>query len=124
MKLEVQLDSNGFAPGEQLSGRILVLEGGRSRSLTLTVSFCERSPGYAAIPFSRSGVIHEGELVTGQSVDFRYEVPESALPSVRGKHGELSWELEATSDQPGLDTHARRVFEVVPAGSAGGRRSV
>jgi hypothetical protein len=112
VKLDVQLDADRVAPGQELSGHVLVLEGGRSRSLTLTVSFCEQSPGYLSVPFSQSGVLYEGDLATGQAVEFRCELPEAAPPSVKGEHGQLFWELEVVSHEPGLDTHARRVFDV------------
>jgi hypothetical protein len=115
VKLQIQLDSDRVAPEEKIAGRINVVEGGPSRSVTLTISFYERSPGYEAIPFSTSAVVHEGELVTGEAIDFDYLLPEGAPPSLNGKHGELYWELEATSDEPGLDTHVRRRIEVVPA---------
>lgn len=115
MKLEIQLDAHRVAPGQELIGHVLVLEGGPSRSLTLTVSFCERSPGYMSTPFSRSGVLYEGDLATGQAVEFRYEMPDWAAPGVKGQHGELYWELEATSDEPGFDTRVRRRIEIVPA---------
>jgi len=112
VKLDIQLDADRVAAGQELTGHVLMLEGGPARSLTLTVSFCERSPGYLSAPFSRSGVLYEGDLVTGQADEFRYEMPDWAPPGVKGKHGELFWELEAVSDEPGLDTRARRVFEV------------
>jgi hypothetical protein len=81
------------------------------------VSFCERSPSYLTVAFSRSGVLNEGDLATGQAFEFRYEMPDWAAPGVKGKHGELFWELEAVSEGPGLDASARRVFEVNPAAS-------
>ena len=112
MKLELRLDADRLARGAELSGHVLVLEGGRSRSLALTVSFCERSPGYLSVALSRRGVLHEGDLSTGQAVEFHYELPPDALPSVKGKHGELFWQLEAVSDEPGFDTRVTRVFEV------------
>jgi hypothetical protein len=115
VKLAIALDSEVVAPGKKLTGLVNVLEGGESRSLTLTVSFRERSPAYIAAPFSRSSVIHEGDLATGQAVTFEYDVPEWALPGVKSEHGELYWELEAVSDEPGLDTHVRRVFQVASA---------
>lgn len=114
MKLAIALDAELVAPGETLTGLVNVLEGGESRSLTLTVSFCERSPAYMATPFSHSGVIHEGDLATGEAITFEYEIPEWATPGVKGEHGELYWEVEAASDEPGLDTHVRHVFDVVP----------
>lgn len=114
MKLSIVLDSEVVARGEKLSGLVNVEEGGESRSLTLTVRFCEQSPAYMAAPFSRSGVIHEGNLAAGEVVTFEYDVPEWAQPGVKSEHAELYWEVEAVSDQPGLDTHVRRRFEVAP----------
>jgi hypothetical protein len=115
VNLAIALDSDVVRPGDALTGVVEVLEGGESRSLTLTVSFCERSPGYMAVPYSSSGVLHEGDLATGQVVTFTFELPESALPGVKTEHAELYWELEAVSDRPGMDTHARRGFQVVLA---------
>ena len=115
MKLGIELDAERAAAGEEVGGRVLVLEGGRSRSLTLTLSFRERSPAYLETPFSDGGVVHEGDLATGQALEFRFVLPDDALPSVKGKHGELSWELEAVSDEPGLDTRVSRVLEVTAA---------
>lgn len=114
MKLELRLDDDRVAPTQELAGHVLVREGGPSRSLTLTVRFCERSPTLLAIPFSTSTVLHEGDLATGQAVEFRWEIPAWATPGVKGKHGELFWELEAVSADPGLDTRVTRVFDVVP----------
>ena len=112
MKLTIALDSEVVASGEKLSGLVNVEEGGECRSLTLTVRFCESSPAFMAAPFSRSSVIHEGNLATGQAVTFEYDVPEWALPGVKSEHAELYWEIEAVSDEPGLDTHVQRRFEV------------
>ena len=116
MKLEIALQSQVVAPGGTLKGVVDVLEGGDARTLTLTVSLCERSPSYMALPFSRSGVIHEGELATGQEVTFQYDLPEWAQPGVKSKHAELGWQVEAVADRPGLDARASHAFEVRPAG--------
>lgn len=116
MKLDIRLEDDAVAPGGELTGSILVLEGGRSRSLTLTVSFCERSPSFLSVAFESSNVVYEGDLATGQAVTFRYEVPASAPPSVKGRHGELFWQLEAVSNEPGLDTRATRLFTVAGTG--------
>jgi hypothetical protein len=112
VKLALEVDAEPVAPGEEVTGRVVVVEGGRSRSLTLAVSFRERSPAYLETPFSTSGVLHEGDLAAGQAVEFRFVLPEGALPGVKGKNGELFWELEAVSDEPGLDTRASRVLDV------------
>jgi hypothetical protein len=112
VKLAIALDSEVVAPGEKLSGLVNVEEGGESRSLTLTVRFCEQSPAFIAAPFRRSGVIHEGDLATGQAITFEYDVPEWAVPGVKSEHAELYWEVEAVSDEPGLDTRVQRRFEL------------
>ena len=112
MKLEITLDSDVVAPGGTLKGIVEVLEGGEARSLTLTVSFCESSPSYMALPFSRGGVIREGELATGQAVTFQYDLPEWAFPGVTSKHAELYWQVEALADRPGLDARASRKFQI------------
>jgi hypothetical protein len=116
VKLELELDYGHVTPGEQLTGRVVVLEGGASRTLTLTVRFCERSRQLESTAFSTSTVLHHGDLATGQTMEFGCELPKDALPSVKGKVGELFWELEASSDEPGPDTQIRRRFEVAAAG--------
>lgn len=112
MKLDIQLDAEIVAQGEELTGHVRVLEGGASRSLTLTMSFCERSPAFLTTPFSERGILFEGDLAGGQAVEFRYRLPDWARPGVKGKHGELFWQLEAVSDEPGFDTRCSRRFEV------------
>ncbi|MDQ3822163.1 MAG: hypothetical protein M3321_02850 [Actinomycetota bacterium] len=115
MRLAIDLDAERVAVGEEVTGRVLVLEGGRSRSLTLTLSFRERSPAYLETPLGTAAVLHRGDLATGQAFEFRVELPAGALPSVHGKHGELFWEVEAASDEPGLDTRVSRRVEVTVA---------
>jgi len=65
VKLDIQLDAEIVAPGEELTGHVRVLEGGASRSLTLTVSFCERSPAFLTTPFSERSILFEGDLAGG-----------------------------------------------------------
>ena len=113
MKLELVLDSDRIAQGEKVNGRIDVLEGGASRSLTLTLTFHEQTQSYSAVGYSSGGVVHEGELVTGQPVAFDFTVPAEAPPSVKCEHSELYWDLAVTSDEPGLDTHLQRRLVVV-----------
>ncbi len=113
MKLELVLDSDRVAQGDEVTGRIDVLEGGPSRSLTLTLTFHEQTQSYAVVRYDSGGVIHEGELVTGKSVNFNFTLPAEAPPSVKCKHSELYWEIAITSDEHGLDTHVQRRLAVV-----------
>ena len=113
MKLELELDSEPVAPGGDLSGRVNVLEGGESRSLTLTLTFHEKTADYAVTPLSSDVVLHEGNLTAGESYDFTFTLHDDAPPSVKCKHSELYWELAITSDEHGLDTHVTRRLEVI-----------
>lgn len=115
MKLELRLDAETVSPREDLTGHVLVLEGGASRLLTVSARFCERSPSFGAVSFGSVVAVHEGALVAGEAVPFRWTVPEWAPPGVLGAHGELFWELEAHSDERGFDTRATGRFEVAPA---------
>ena len=112
MKLELVLGERA-AQGERVTGRVDVVEGGASRSLTLTLSFHEQTQSYSAVRYSSGGEIHTGELVTGQPVSFDFKVPAEAPPSLKSKHAELYWELAITSDEHGLDTHAQQRLEVI-----------
>jgi len=113
VKLEIVLDSDRAAQGDKVTGRVDVVEGGPSRSLTLTLTFHEQTQSYAVVRYDSGGVIHEGEVVTGTPVDFDFTVPAEAPPSVKCKHSELYWELAITSDEHGLDTHVARRLEVI-----------
>ena len=113
MKLALELDSDRFAPGGHVRGKVNVIEGGKSRALTLTLSFHEQTRDYSAISYSAGAVLHQGDLTAGESYDFGFELPAEAQPSVKAEHSELYWELDARSDERGLDTHAGRRIEVV-----------
>ena len=115
MKLRIQVDSEPVAPGDELTGRVMALEGGRARSLTLGVGFVEQSPADRVTVLDVRGVIHEGDLASGDEVAFRYLVPEWAPPSVKARHCELFWELDAVVDRQGQDAVVRRRFEVASA---------
>ena len=112
MKLALELRDRAVA-GEQLSGAIRVEEGGESRLLTLTVAFHEETRDYSVVPVSSDRVLHEGELVTGQTVEFTLDVPADAPPSYKGEHSELWWEVAVHSADPGFDTRVSRRLEVV-----------
>jgi hypothetical protein len=114
VKLELQLDGEEYAPGDTVTGSVLVLEGGGSRSLEVSLHFRERtSEDDEHTPVTLSGgELHAGDLTTGASYPFEIQLPADALPNFRSKHGELFWEVDARSDERGRDTHARRRIDV------------
>ena len=48
----------------------------------------------------------------GQSHEFAIQIPADALPTFSSAHGELYWEVEARSDEFGIDTKESRVIDV------------
>jgi hypothetical protein len=113
VKLALELERDRVRPGERAAGRIDVLEGGESRSLTLTVSFHEHTGEFDVVPYRSGSVLHEGDLPTGQTVAFDFTLPAEAPPSLTCEHSELYWQLEIVSDEPGFDSRLTRRLEVV-----------
>lgn len=108
MTLALEFESDRVGLGEPFAGHVNVLEGGPSRSLTLTVSFHEKTRDFNVIAYSSHLVLHEGDLVDGQRLDFRFAMPAEAPPSIKCEHSELYYEVAVASDEPGFDTHASR----------------
>lgn len=114
MKLEVHLDRDRYGPGDTVSGSVLVLEGGASKQLDVSLEFREEAEGYDDTPRRvPGGRLHAGDLTTGASYEFAIALPEDALPNLQTDHGKLWWEVDAHSDERGRDTHERKPFEVV-----------
>ena len=112
MKVDLALQSDSVKPGGGVAGHIDVVEGGESRSLTVTLSFCEKTRDYFVTAYSTSFVVHEGDVAKGESYEFSFTLPAEAPASAESKNGQLYWELEVRSDEHGLDSRARRRLEV------------
>lgn len=118
--LEVRLERERFAPGEAVAGAVVVVEGGSSRSLSVSVVYREWTPDYThdwvKLP---GGVLHQGDLVAGASHPFSVQLPSPAVPGCAGPSCGVAWFVEAGSDELGLDTHERQEFEVEAGPGAG-----
>jgi hypothetical protein len=114
VKLEVQVDRDRYRPGETVSGSVLVVEGGASRTLEVALEFREEAEdGYDDTPRRvPGGELHAGDLAMGASYEFAVVLPDDALPTLKTKHGKLWWEVDAHSDERGRDTHERKAIEV------------
>jgi hypothetical protein len=112
VKLELDLQADRVRPGGDVAGRVNVVEGGKSRSLTVSVSFCEKTRDYFVPAYGSSFVVHEGDVAAGESYEFSFTLPAEAPTSAKTGNGELYWELEARSDEHGLDSRAKRRLEV------------
>jgi hypothetical protein len=111
--LQLQLhDAHPYTLGETIAGNVLVLEGGRSRSLEVRLRYNEKTKDYSKATTTFSASLHEGDLTKGTLFEFEVLVPEDGTPDYRTNHGELYWELAITSDELGLDTQESRRVEV------------
>ena len=115
LRLEIEQPAAGgsFRPGEWVRGRVSVLQGGGSRSLSVSVHFRERTRDYSATGASYGGTpVHEGDLAEGASFNYAIQLPPDALPSFSSANGELFYEVEAKSDERGPDTRESKRIEV------------
>jgi hypothetical protein len=112
-RFELQLERERFKAGETVTGSVLVVEGGGSRALGVSLTYNEKTEDFFDVVTSTdSGALHEGDLAAGMSFAFELMVPIDALPNYESEHGELYWELDVKSDEAGRDTHERRRIEV------------
>ena len=110
---ELQLDRASFQPDDGVAGTVVVLEGGRSRSLEVQLGFVEETDDYLEVATSIStGHLHEGNLETGASFRFELVLPAEAQPNFDSTHGQLYWRLEVKSDERGRDSHELRRITV------------
>lgn len=111
--LALETDPPLFHPGEWVRGHVAILEGGKSRDLCVTVRYREKSPDYSAtVVETSSGALHTGELTAGETFEFAIQLPADALPTYSSAHGALYWEVEARSDEFGIDTKAAQRIDV------------
>ena len=105
---ELQLDRERHEPGGAVAGTVVVLEGGRSRSLEVQLAYIEETDDYLEVATTlTTGHLHEGELETGATYRFELALPPDALPNFTSENGQLYWRLDVKSDERGRDSHER-----------------
>ena len=112
-ELQLQLhDAHPYTLGETIRGNVVLLEGGRSRSLEVELRYIEKTKDYSKATTISSAPLHEGDLTKATLFEFEVLLPEDGTPDYRTNHSELYWELGVKSDELGLDTHESRRVEV------------
>ena len=111
VRLELAVEHDRVARGDTVRGSVHVVEGGRSRSLSVALLYRE----YQGKAKRATGSGHEtreklieGDLIAGSEYSFTLRLPDDAWPAYvcEPTGTRLRWEVEATSDQPGVDTRA------------------
>ena len=114
MRLRVEVDGEPLAPGAAVSGRVVVEEGGGSRSLSVRLAFVERTADFDKVARDAgTQVLAEGDLADGTVVAFSLSLPEDALPQVATAHARIGWEVRARIDRAGPDPSVDQPVELL-----------
>jgi hypothetical protein len=114
VRLRVEVDGEPLAPGAAVSGRVVVEEGGRARSLSVRLAFVERTTDFETVARDAgTQVIAEGDLEDGAVLAFRLQLPQDAAPHVSSPHARIGWEVRARVDRAGPDRMADRPVELL-----------
>jgi hypothetical protein len=119
MSLQLELPRDRFAPGEWVTGAVVVSERVDARSLAVHLMLVEvtRDYGPKAVRSLSSGSLHEGPLPAGSSFPFQVQLEADAPPPYRCQWGQLYWVVDAKADVPGnFDLHATQYLLVLPPG--------
>ena len=113
MRLRVEVDGEPLAPGAAVSGRVVVEDGGRARSLSVRLAFVERTADFQRVAREAgTQALAEGDLADGAVLPFALALPDDALPQVATAHARIGWEVRARVDRAGPDPTADRAVEV------------
>jgi hypothetical protein len=113
MKLRVDVDGEPLAPGDAVTGRVVVEDGGRARSLSVRLAFVERTNDFQHVARAAGEqVLAEGDLADGAVVPFLLSLPADAPPAIATAHARIGWELRARVDRAGPDPIVDRPIEL------------
>ena len=113
MRLRVEVDGEPLAPGAAVGGRVVVEDGGRSRSLSVRLAFVERTEDFHSVARTAGEqTVAEGDLADGTVVPFLLTLPADAAPAVTTAHARIGWELRARADRRGPDAIADHPVEL------------
>jgi hypothetical protein len=88
VRVRVDVDREPLAPGAAVSGRVVVEQGGRARSLSVRLAFVERTESFEkAARDAGTLVVAEGDLAEGVVLAFSLRLPDDALPNIASGHG-------------------------------------
>jgi hypothetical protein len=114
VRVRVDVDGEPLAPGATVSGRVVVEEGGRARSLSVRLAFVERTESFEKVAREAGTlVVAESDLVRDAVLAFSLRLPDDALPNIAARHGRIGWELRARVDRAGSEATVDRPIELL-----------
>jgi hypothetical protein len=115
-RFRIDLDREDYGLGDTVKGKVVAVEGGNSRSLDVRLDYREQTKDYNEVGATvEHPTLNEGPIAEGALFDFALTLPVGGYPNYKSEHGELWWELDVKSDEPGRDTHERRRIDVTAA---------
>jgi hypothetical protein len=119
-RLRIDLDGEEYRLGDAVTGKVVALSGGASRSLKVWLDYREETKDYKEVAASvEHHTLYEGPIADGASFDFELTLPVDGYPNYKSEHGELWWELNVKSDERGRDTHESRRLDVAARAGSG-----
>jgi hypothetical protein len=113
VRLRIEVDGEPLAPGAAVTGRVVVEEGGRARTLSVRLAFVERTRDFDRVARDAgTQVVAEGDLADDTVVAFELRLPDDAPPEVATAHGRIGWEVRARVDRSGPDPTVDRPIEL------------
>jgi hypothetical protein len=114
VRLRLDVDGEPLAPGAAVSGRVVVEEGGRARSLSVRLAFVERTESFEKVARDAGTlVVAEGDLADDAVLAFSLRLPDDALPNIATQHGRIGWEIRARVDRAGPDPTVDRPMDLL-----------
>jgi hypothetical protein len=106
-QLAISTARDAYAPGEEVSGHINVLEHVGARQLTVALEYRDWTEDYRAVnrSIALDAPLHAGDLEPGTSLPFSIALPADALPAQSGTYGQTSWGVHARLERLGPDLH-------------------
>ena len=103
MRLRVDIDGEPLAPGAAVSGRVVVEEGGRARSLSVRLAFVERTESFEKVAREAGDARRRRgrPLRRRRARLLRCALPDDALANIATGYGRIGWELRARVDRAG-----------------------
>jgi hypothetical protein len=101
VRLRIDPVTTALAPGDSVSGDVVVLAGGPARAVEARLEFVEHvaklsRTAHVVCPTTIGG----GDLASGDVLRFDLPLPEHAPPSLTTDVGRLDWDLVVRVDRP------------------------
>jgi hypothetical protein len=119
----IRTERTSYAPADQISGTVEVLEPVHARQLTLALEYRDWTADYRAATrvLALDAPLHTGDLEQGANFPFTVQLPADALPNQTGTFGRTGWGLHARIDRFGLDANVWHLLDVPAPVRAGVR---